>query len=490
MLRILGVELNGIKDVNHGELAFQEAKSFRKGDFRFSRPGIIGIYGQNGSGKTAVIECFRLLKALGQSQPIYQDSLFAFLVSRWLKSSRVVFSFSQENDQGHFLLNYAVTLAWKSLTDPSLYFQGEDFSVSRYDVAKKRFVSYLPPLKVDFANPDIKTALSSAKEFSLDSLFGPLGGKNADALNKAMQIAAQKGVSAKLGVSFLFSDSFLSLLSESSNPSARELRRILSDLKKQISEELFVYSVKDDALGNLGMGELLGVGGDRVTSTSKNGVFLLPNNGPFPVKEEVYPLYVSLAEQINVVLPAFVPNFKLELKDLGPMVFPNGDQGRSVEARSVVNGTAIPLMAESDGIKKIVAVSSAIIHLYNQRDVWVAIDEFDSGVFEYLFGQILSILGTSAKGQLIFTSHNLRPLEVLDHDDIFVSTSNADDRYVKLVNVKATNNVRDFYIRSLQIGGQREKLYNETEESQIALALRKGGHLIDEFNKRTNKVHS
>jgi hypothetical protein len=58
------------------------------------------------------------------------------------------------------------------------------------------------------------------------------------------------------------------------------------------------------------------------------------------------------------------------------------------------------------------------------------------------------------------------------------------------VNVKATNNVRDFYIRSLQIGGQREKLYNETEESQIALALRKGGHLIDEFNKRTNKVHS
>lgn len=486
MFRILGVELNGIKDVNHGELVFQESKNYHKGDFSFSCPGILGIYGQNGSGKTSVIESFRLLKALAKGQPIYQDSVFSFLVSRWLKDAKVIFTFAEESDLGHFLLRYSAHLSWKTPDDPALFFRGEGFSVSIFDSEKKRFIPFLPEVNVDFGNPDIKTAISSDKELSLDSLFGSLAGKNPEALNNAMQVGTQKGVSQKLGVSFLFSDNFLSLLDHSQNSYANKLKTILNDLKTQIGDKLFVYSVTDDAVGNLGVGELMGIGGDSSTFKARPGVFLLPTSGPFPVTDDQFPIYSSLADQINVVLPAFVPNFKLELKDLGPMVFPNGAKGRTVEAVSIVNGASIPLVAESNGIKKIVNICSAIIHMYNKRDVWVAIDEFDSGVFEYLFGQILEILGTSAKGQLIFTSHNMRPLEVLDHDDIFVSTANPDDRYVKLVNVKTTNNVRDFYIRALQVGGQREKLYNETEASEIALALRKSGHLLDEFNKKAS----
>ena len=39
------------------------------------------------------------------------------------------------------------------------------------------------------------------------------------------------------------------------------------------------------------------------------------------------------------------------------------------------------------------------------------IDEFDSGIYEYLLGELLEIMNESAKGQFVFTSHNLRPLE-------------------------------------------------------------------------------
>ena len=37
------------------------------------------------------------------------------------------------------------------------------------------------------------------------------------------------------------------------------------------------------------------------------------------------------------------------------------------------------------------------------------IDELDSGIYEYLLGECLEVMQDKAKGQLIFTSHNLRP---------------------------------------------------------------------------------
>ena len=51
----------------------------------------------------------------------------------------------------------------------------------------------------------------------------------------------------------------------------------------------------------------------------------------------------------------------------------------------------------------------------------MAIDELDAGIFEYMLGELLDIFNQSAKGQLIFTSHNLRALEMLDKDSIMFS---------------------------------------------------------------------
>ena len=42
-------------------------------------------------------------------------------------------------------------------------------------------------------------------------------------------------------------------------------------------------------------------------------------------------------------------------------------------------------------------------------------------------------------------------------------------------NVKETNNLRDFYYRDITLGGQKEELYIQTKNSEIALAFRKAG---------------
>lgn len=70
-----------------------------------------------------------------------------------------------------------------------------------------------------------------------------------------------------------------------------------------------------------------------------------------------------------------------------------------------------------------------------------SIDELDAGIFEYMLGELLDIFGKSAKGQLIFTSHNLRALEML--------------------------------------GGQDEQIYEETDSLKIARAFRKAGRSLN-----------
>ena len=116
-----------------------------------------------------------------------------------------------------------------------------------------------------------------------------------------------------------------------------------------------------------------------------------------------------------------------------------------------------------------------IIYKDNEIIDTVAIDELDAGIFEYLLGELLQIFAESGKGQLIFTSHNLRPLEVLDKKFICFTTTNPDNRYIHMKNVGASNNLRNLYFREIQMNEQDEEIYKATKKHKIIAALRKAG---------------
>ena len=82
--------------------------------------------------------------------------------------------------------------------------------------------------------------------------------------------------------------------------------------------------------------------------------------------------------------------------------------------------------------------------MYNDSSIFVAIDEMDAGIFEYLLGEILKTICESGKGQLLFTSHNMRPLEVLDNSNIYFTTTNPDNKYIQFTGVKNNSFVRIF----------------------------------------------
>ena len=92
-----------------------------------------------------------------------------------------------------------------------------------------------------------------------------------------------------------------------------------------------------------------------------------------------------------------------------------------------------------------------------------------------MLGELLDIFKKSAKGQLIFTSHNLRALEMIDKESIMFSTTNPNNRYIHMKNVRESNNLRNMYIRSITLGGQSEEIYEETDSLKIARAFRKAG---------------
>ena len=106
----------------------------------------------------------------------------------------------------------------------------------------------------------------------------------------------------------------------------------------------------------------------------------------------------------------------------------------------------------------------------------MAIDELDAGIFEYLLGEILQMVEDSGQGQLIFTSHNLRPLEVLDKRFVRFTTTNADNRYYQMKHVGSNNNLRDVYFREIVMGEQDEELYSSGKRFRIVSSLRRAAN--------------
>ena len=75
-MRIVGITIEGIKNVCHGSIKINATNNKNEEDF--SKSGsILGIYGQNGSGKSTILEATDILKSVitGKNLPDYVLSL-------------------------------------------------------------------------------------------------------------------------------------------------------------------------------------------------------------------------------------------------------------------------------------------------------------------------------------------------------------------------------------------------------------------------------
>ena len=69
-IRIKKVIIQNFKSVNHGEITFNCGRQFAQMN---TDSDILGLYGQNGSGKTAFIDALSILESLMSGAPVDDD---------------------------------------------------------------------------------------------------------------------------------------------------------------------------------------------------------------------------------------------------------------------------------------------------------------------------------------------------------------------------------------------------------------------------------
>lgn len=457
IVRLASLEISNIKNVNYGKIVMPGVAS--KNPIRDSAE-ILGIYGQNGSGKTAVIDTLYYLQRIMVGDSLADE--FVEYIDAKSSQAEIVAEFNIFSGDTRYEVGYKVVL---DKTEKGVGIQRETLSYAKNEDGVR-------------SNKTVFIDFQRGKEnpvFLPKKRYDEVVENNKD--NNTDLIVAYK-MAEKSRCSYVFGENSREVFFQEYTNRFKECAALI--------EALFVFALKDLFVicnthsGVISANFLLPVAFKiEQDKFGMKGDFAIPMTKPVVLDTERKKLLDVLVEQINTVLYTIIPKMSIAVKNYGKQLTDSGEEGYKVELVSIRDDTPpIPIRMESEGIIKIISILNALMQAFAYPSICLAIDEMDAGIFEYLLGELLDVYNKNAKGQLIFTSHNLRALEMLDKESIMFSTANPRKRYIHMKNVKPTNNLRDVYLRGITLGGQDEVIYETTDSLKIARAFRKAGRSI------------
>ena len=454
IVRLSSLQLINIKNVKKGTIYMPNTvNKILSAD----KAEILGIYGQNGSGKTAIVDALYFLQKvmigvdLDQSLEDYMD---------------------MDSDTAEIFADFNIFM------DDIVFEIGYRLSLSREEKEVVISRETLSAAKNENGIRTNKTVFMDYQRDQSNAIFKPQ--KRLDEIleeNKEIKtdlIVARK-MAEKSNCSYIFGESSREIFCREYKNGFQQFSVIISSLFEFALKDLFVIRNTHSGVisANFVLPMAFRIENDNIGA---KGDFAVSLTEPILVDEERKNLLETIVEQINIVLYTIIPGLQVTIKNYGKQSLDNGEEGWKLELMSKREGMKeIPIRMESEGIIKIISILNALIQAFGNPSICLVIDELDSGIFEYMLGELLDIFKKSAKGQLIFTSHNLRALEMIDKESIMFSTTNPDNRYIHMKNVRESNNLRNMYIRSITLGGQSEQIYEETDSLKIARAFRKAG---------------
>ena len=459
LVRIMGIRITNLKNVSSGEISFTNAPEN-------SNANMLGLFGQNGSGKTALIDALEILKYVfwGKSVP-----------------NRYVDYISVDAEYAHLTFEFLIQFEDKKIE--AFY----EFSLGKEQDPSDG--SY----RVSIFDEILKCSILSGKNTKIEQLinicnsstFAPIDKKqllagNAEDTDVDLMVARKlTNVESR---SFIFSDQLFEIIEKNSKNANDKVqyeyyKKVIYQLADFGKHSLFVINAATSGVITINA-QFNSVQCSGVESGAV-GTIMIPVEETVLLPKEDF-MYVSKTiENMNIVLQQLIPGLTISIKELGTQLMKNGTIGYEIQLVSCKNSKEIPLKYESEGIKKLISVLPMLIAVYNQAAITVAIDDLDTNIFEYLLGELLRLISEREKGQLIFTSHNLRVLETVDKRFLAFTTTNPDHRYIRLKNAKRSNNVRDMYYQEIMLGDESEELYEKTKTTEISLAFRVAGRYKD-----------
>lgn len=440
VIKLREVIIENVKNVEYGKINFVDKEKFLN---------VIGIYGQNGSGKTTLVDVLDITSKLIQNKSLSEG--YAGMLSD-NKNARVSIEIEEINKR---IIRYVFVLK-KVQSEGNTTLRVEKEAIVTKILEK--YKAFRTLANYEYSSKDIV-------KFNF---------KEQIASKDALDIISD--VSAENSSSFLFSSNFRKLISDKDK--FKELK-VVTSLLNEFADNLRIYTSEYAGLISANIVAPVGI---HFRQGNKNVHGLLPFTLKGPegyVPSSLVPTYEKVIEQMNTLLPEIIPNLSLRMYEQDKRINKNNVEEVRLDFLSNRGDKEFSLHYESDGVKKIIGLIGYLVEVYNNPNVIAVIDELDSGIYEYLLGELVEVISTGAKGQLIFTSHNLRILEVLEPNKVIFSSTNPKNRYIRMKGIKESNNLRDMYLRTIQLGGQDENLYEGKSSGALRISIMKAGAKIE-----------
>lgn len=448
-VRIEALRLTNFKNIGNGAICFSESKKLERGimeDVNFSNT--LGIYGENGSGKTSCIQALRVLQILLTGNPI--EPYFRDYVAADQKSFAIGADFLVSFEETNFYVNYDIEIA---KCDSGLKILNEKMSYKCFEVENKKnnIFSFSAPNNI---KPGFCDFLGSRESevYKIISLIETI-----DQFNRRSAFSA------------IFNPKLVSLVNQVRHD--EDFTNIVLALQYFARYRFVIYEINYfNEISKVGIKFRVKQEADGADPTSGD-VFVSFSQTNLP--KQYFDLFKKTIDDINKVIPSLVKDFKVEIVDVIKTESQSiNDDTVNFKLVSNRGGHLFPLYNESNGIKKIISILSGLVDVYNNEGSFMAIDELDSGIFEYLLGEIVYAFDNFAQGQLLFTSHNLRVLEKIDPKNLFFSTIDRNQKFIQIPQVRQCNNLRNLYYRYLAKGLENKPLlYNNVKTEDIISSL-------------------
>lgn len=464
MARLLALTLRNIRNIGNGEITFETLPS---------GGSVTGIYGANGSGKTSVLDAIGLLRPTISGEPLPEDAAELVSIGESEAELSALFRVSVDDDERY--LRY--TVVYRRVDDVLRIVQES---------------VYIGDSERRLGRPFVRHAADGRNRLDLSPVTRWQG--IVAAVDDKVAVALGEQRAALEHRSFLFSDTFLNYLRTAAEggmkPLAKEVQRwlahypsafaVMQELRSWARTRMFLLSTQHNSIVSY---SLLPISVPSETGRPRERVFSMGGVNDL-TDSELEELNRSL-DDFNQIMPYLVHGMTLKVRNLGSTILPDGSTANEVVLVSVRDGVEVPLMHESEGVTRIVGMLAYLIRAYNDPDVLVTIDELDGGVFEYLLGEMLHEFSRNVQGQLIFTAHNLRPMERMDFPQktVVLSTLDPDRRFIPYMTVGRTNNPRHQYIQALQNGGKVADLYKCTSPQMLGVGFTLAGG-VDECTEQ------